>query len=251
LITEPALSISGNVLSLSFFTSVSPPAISSSEIIFNGTGNSGSATCQFLGFGPLRLTMATTGITITTIFQFEGTPRDNEHLLRFGVDGQTLDDIVVRRLSTTDRIMFIYSIGRAYGFEYAPSIGFSQSTPIRLAIQYDPTVGSTGLVSFWINGALAESITPLQKATDRIFSYTYIGKSTKAVQLCSSLRLYSLQVHNRVLSAAEIWSHTMELRPDLNVIQPRVYWGGTNSTSKIIVVDTFKAFHRANTFHLR
>jgi hypothetical protein len=134
-------------------------------------------------------------LTITAVFQFEGTPRDNEHLLRFGVDEQTLDDLIVRRLSTTDRIMFMYSIGTAYGFEYAPSIGFSQSTPIRLAIQYDPTVGSTGLVSFWINGALAESVTPVFKATDRIFSHSYIGKSTKAVQLCSSMRLYSLQVH--------------------------------------------------------
>ena len=243
---EPLLSIIGNSTNRAYTTSSTPPTMNSSEILFSGTGTGGSSTCQFLSFGSLSLTMSTTGITITTIFQFEGSPRDYEHVFQFGLWNQISNDILLRRLANSDRLLFQHATHNAYPwwFSYAPSAGFRQNAPIRLAIQYNPNVGTTGLLSFWVNGIQIESFAPNTRAQDRVVSDSFLGRSTYSSEICSSMRLYSFRIHNRVLSEAEIRNETMTLRSDLPVVPPRSSINLTNSARK-------SDLRRNNSFHLR
>ena len=167
--------------------------------------------------GPLVLTLGSTGISVTTIFRFEGAPKNNECIFRFAISGSSANNIILKRSGTSGRIEFVLPTGT-----YLSPVTFLQNETIRLAVQYNPSIGVTGSILFWINGALLETVLLSGKATDRLVDETYIGRSSDSTAPCTTMRLYSLQIYNRILSSKEIWDHTAGNRLDLPMIWPNV-----------------------------
>ena len=80
----------------------------------------------------------------------------------------------------------------------------SLNTDYNITVVYNPSIGSTGRVQIWINGAVVVTNTGMAlKGTDKSYTYTYVGKSSYSGDAYLGANIYFLDIYNRPLSDAE------------------------------------------------
>ena len=89
----------------------------------------------------------------------------------------------------------------------------------RLGIVYDPNDGPSGTFTFWSNGQVFQRVRSLVHYPDRLSTHTFVGRypAFYGSPMCLRARIYSLEVHNRVLSPIEVVLKTMTVMPSLPV----------------------------------
>lgn len=128
------------------------PNITSEGIIFDGQGNSSSSTCKHLRLASsINQTLAGSGFSITVVFKFSGTPvNGNERIIDFGPSNQ----MMLSRAMKTDAITFWFP-GSGNGYEI--NMLFERHKVYRIALVFDPNIGTFGTLFFYLNGILREA----------------------------------------------------------------------------------------------
>lgn len=168
---------------------------------------SSSASCRLMNFGSQTFNIGTKGFSATCQFSFTGTVGAWERIFDFG-NGAPSDNIILNRYSTTTNLQLNYYLG-AHTSYMISTFSFAQNTVYKIAMVYNPSVGTNGTFYLYVNGTLSQSAAPtfqstVGKATDRTLANCYVGKSLNGVDNATNANIYSLRVYNRVLTAAEI-----------------------------------------------
>jgi hypothetical protein len=175
-------------------------------IKFNpGAVNSNSAACQYMNFGPQTFNLGTVGFSFTCQFQFIGSPNAWERLLHLG-NSDNLGSLIISRAAATGAgIIFQYMDTSGNNIiAFQPSSTISQNTIYNVAFVYNPNVGATGTVYFYLNGSFVSSASPSSKLPNMSVANSWVGRSLYGTDGALNAYIFSLKAYNRVLSAAEV-----------------------------------------------
>jgi hypothetical protein len=81
---------------------------------------------------------------------------------------------------------------------------FQQNVVYKIVIVYDPTVGATGRLQFYIDGKLINTVTPGIKGTDKLFLNSWVGRSSYTWDACINADYFSLKMYNGVIPVNQI-----------------------------------------------
>jgi hypothetical protein len=208
------------------------PDFDGAAYTFVGTALSGSASCPYLNAGPQNLTLASTGFTALLIVEFTDDVGVNEKLVDLG-NGPDGYGISIGRVVSTKRLGLHLTTSSSTIVLAQSNIDFGSNQTHRVAIVYDPSVGSTGEVIFYWNNTRQNSIVSPVKLQDTVASYTLIGRSNAPSQPCFKGRMFSLQVHQRVLDTSEIMD---QIRAPIVTQTLAVVSTSTSMTSSVVPV---------------
>ena len=205
---DPSLiiEINGNQTSITPVNPTQPQPLSDGFRFASGTISSSNSACQHFEFPQRNLTLDNTGFTATIVFQFIGSGWNSwERLFDFGVHSWRTKLVFARHYGdATVALQTGVDIGESWDTYRFMQNQVLQNTIYRLAIVYNPNIGSAGEVQFWSNGSFVESQTqqnrPMNITNERIF----VGKSNWPDDGCLNAIIYSLRLYNRVLPQWEM-----------------------------------------------
>jgi hypothetical protein len=178
-------------------------------LLFNVSASSTSATCPSLDFGPMNLTMGSTGFTLTAIFRFIGSPGRFETIFFGRRAGSELMLVRLYRYMSLPKIVFIVDTPDGQ-FTLYPSATLAQNEIHRIAFVVDPGFGEFGRVGFWINGTETDFTILSRKPTDRVLGETFLSRTDGSLSSdCLKISLYSLKIFNKPLNQSEVLKHNM------------------------------------------
>lgn len=180
------------------------PTFNTDRVTFSpGAVTSSSASCQFMNFGSRLFNIGTVGFSATCTFRFINTLSSSERIFDFASSAGS-DNIICYRTGTNATLTFLINTSSATS-GFVTSVGtFSQNTTYNIALIYNPAVGANGTLYFYVNGVLDASSAATSTVMDRTVSAAYVGKSWWGTDGALNADIYSLNIHNRVISAAEI-----------------------------------------------
>jgi hypothetical protein len=176
------------------YTTTSAPTFGPTFITFPGT-------TQFLDFGSQSLPMGTSGFSAK--LKLEWTAFQNwSRVFDFNNGSAGANDTFLAFPGTASNpLRFMYKVGGEIITDYGSN--FAANTVYNISIVYNPTVGSVGSTSFWVNGSnVLTNISMGAKATDRTNTNTYIGRSSYADAFLAA-KIYFLAIYTRPLTNAE------------------------------------------------
>lgn len=176
------------------YTSPSLPTFGASFITFPGTN-------QYLDFGSQTFPMGTTGFSAK--IKIEWTAFQNwARVFDFNSgDSGNLDMFLTFPGTSSNPLRYQYRVGGEQVTDYGSN--FALNTIYNISVVYNPTVGSVGATTIWVNGVNVRSNTGMgAKATDRTNTRTFIGRSSYADAYLAA-RIYFLGIYNRPLTDAE------------------------------------------------
>jgi hypothetical protein len=176
------------------YTTTSAPTFGATFITFPGAS-------QFLDFGSQSLPMGTSGFSAK--LKLEWTAFQNwSRVFDFNNGSAGANDTFLAFPGTASNpLRFMYRVGGEIITDYGSN--FAANTVYNISIVYNPTVGSVGSTSFWINGSNVLTNTSMgAKATDRTNTNTYIGRSSYPDAFLAA-RIYFLAIYTRPLTNAE------------------------------------------------
>lgn len=178
------------------YTTTSAPTFGANFITFPGTN-------QFLDFGSQALTIGTTGFSAKlkiawTAFNTWARVFD----WNTGANGAT-DMFLTFPGTTPNPLRFQYKEGGAeQQTNYASN--FVANTVYNISVVYNPSVGSVGATTLWVNGSMVTSNTSMTfKATNKTETFTYIGRSSYSGDSYLAANIYFLAFYQRPLTDAE------------------------------------------------
>jgi hypothetical protein len=176
------------------YTTPSAPTFGPTFITFPGAN-------QYLDFGSQTFPMGTSGFSAK--LKIEWTAFQNwARVFDFNSgDNGNLDTFLTFPGTQINPLRFMYRVGGEQITDY--NSNFSLNTIYNISIVYNPTIGSVGATTMWINGVNVRSNTSMgAKATDRTNTRTFIGRSSYADAYLAA-RIYFLAIYNRPLTDAE------------------------------------------------
>jgi hypothetical protein len=176
------------------YTTTSAPTFGATFITFPGTS-------QFLDFGSQTFAMGTNGFSAK--IKLEWTAFQNwSRVFDFNSGDNGVQDMFLAFPGTqSNPLRYQYKVGTEQATDYGSN--FALNTIYNISIVYNPTVGSVGATTIWVNGVNVRSNTAMgAKATDRTNTRTYIGRSSYADAYLAA-RIYFLGIYNRALTDAE------------------------------------------------
>lgn len=186
------------------FTGGASPTFNTDRVTFSpGAVTSSSASCQFMNFGSRLFNIGTVGFSATCTFRFINTLSSSERIFDFASSAGS-DNIICYRTGSAATLTFLINSSSSTS-GYVTSVStFAQNTTYNIALVYNPSVGANGTLYFYVNGVLNASSAASSVPTDRTVAATYVGKSWWGTDGALNADIYSLNIHNRVISAAEI-----------------------------------------------
>lgn len=176
------------------YTTTSAPTFGATFITFPGTN-------QFLDFGSQTFPMATSGFSAK--IKLEWTAFQNwSRVFDFNSGDNGVQDMFLAFPGTqSNPLRYQYKVGSEQVTDYGSN--FALNTIYNISVVYNPTVGSVGATTIWVNGVNVRSNTSMgAKATDRTNTRTYIGRSSYPDAYLAA-KVYFLAIYNRALSDAE------------------------------------------------
>lgn len=169
------------------------------------TTRSDAAAAQFFNYGTQTFNIGTAGFSMVCAFMFRGSSiGDWERLIDFG-NGAGNQYVLVTRFTNTNQLRFVI-VENGVVYDCMPNFTFLQSTLYEIACVYDPYVGSTGCMSFYVDGILRHTLVPPVKFTDRTLTNCYVGRSAFGSDRAFQGRIYFLHVYNRAITPQEVWT---------------------------------------------
>jgi hypothetical protein len=176
------------------YTTPSAPTFGATFITFPGA-------TQYLDFGSQTFPMGTSGFSVKV--KLEWTAFQNwSRVFDFNSgDNGNLDTFLTFPGSSSNPLRFMYRVGGEQQTNYGSN--FALNTIYNISIVYNPTIGSVGAATIWVNGVNVVSNTTMgAKATDRTNTRTFIGRSSYADAYLAA-RIYFFGIYNRPLTDAE------------------------------------------------
>lgn len=178
------------------YTTTSAPTFGPTFITFPGSS-------QFLDFGSQALTIGTTGFSAKIKLQW--TAFNNwARVFDFnsGTNGVT-DMFLTFPGTSSNPLRFQYKeSGVEQQTNYASN--FALNTIYNITITYNPSVGSVGATTIWVNGVNVVSNTSMSfKATNKTQTFTYIGRSSYTADSFLGAYIYRMGFYQRCLTDAE------------------------------------------------
>jgi hypothetical protein len=186
--------------------------VANNRVYFTDATTSGSGVCPFVNFGSQTFNLRTRGFTIIVDFEFVGTAQNYERIMDFNSGANGNNDMFLTRIGSGSTMRFQYkeaTVEQALDTTFT----FSQNTRYRVAAVYNPDIGLTGLISFYVNGSLIQNKTPVTKGTDKAYTNTWFGRSSYSGDSALSAYIYSASVYNRALSMPEITGYSYSYSP--------------------------------------
>jgi hypothetical protein len=189
------------------------PVSTDNSLVFDTVGiaeSSNTANCPSLDFGPLNLTLNSTGITFTAVFRFTGAPSFYEHVFFGQKLGGELYSLRIYRYATAPKLVVLIGLLNNVFVPFYPITSFAQEQTHRIAFVIDPKVGVFGRISLWVNGTELESLMLKTKLLDGVLGVAQISRTNSATNICLRARIFSLMLFNEVLQPAIIVQKTMQ-----------------------------------------
>jgi hypothetical protein len=197
------------------------------RVYFTDATTSGSGTCPFVNFGSQTFNLGTRGFTVVVDFQFVGTAQAWERIIDFNSGTGGVQDMFLSRIGTSTNLRFQYKESGAER-PINPVYSFAQATRYTVAVTYNPFVGSTGLLAFYVNGALQATTTPTAIGTDKVYTNTWVGRSSYNGDSALSAYIYSLNVYNYCVPLNQITGYTLYKSPYIVPNQVTTYGQGVS-----------------------
>jgi streptogramin lyase len=197
------------------------------RVYFTDATTSGSGTCPFVNFGSQTFNLGTRGFTVVVDFQFVGTAQAWERIIDFNSGTGGVQDMFLSRVGTSTNLRFQYKEAGSER-QIDPSYSFAQATRYTVAVTYNPFVGSTGLLAFYVNGDLQATTTPTAIGTDKVYTNTWVGRSSYNADSALSAYIYSLNVYNYPVPLNQITGYTLYKSPYIVPNQVTTYGQGVS-----------------------
>ena len=168
-----------------------------------------SGSNPYIDFGPQYFNIGSKGFAVAILFMFTGVAGLNERLIDFSNNGNGVDNIVLYREATSKQLAFSFKQNMK---TVLTSSVFENFQVYDIVLNYDPTFGSNGLTSFYVDGVLSGTYVATYKHPDMQILNTWIGRSSYEFDSYLSAEIYSLTVYNRALSDAEAISITTQTK---------------------------------------
>ena len=112
---------------------------------------------MYLDFGTMSFIMGSQGITVIMItFAFMGNVQTNERILDFNSGSNGIQDMYLVRRGSGSTLWFQFEESTGDQVVAADSFPLTQNTTYQVMVVYDPSLGSSGLLSMYINNILTE-----------------------------------------------------------------------------------------------
>lgn len=188
-------------------TNGTPPSLDvvNRWFVFNpGNVASNNAACQFYDFGTRRFPCGTLGFTCVVEFMLTAVG-GWERVFDFG-SGMNVDNILIARDSTSNTLRADVRNGGTILNATALILtsALALNTWYRVALVYDPTVGSAGTLYGYMNDVLVATQALSARMTDRVLTRTFIGRSNWDVDIAFNGSIRQFHWWNRVLTLREI-----------------------------------------------
>ncbi len=210
------------------YTTVYPPTFYSNVVNFQG-GFASSG--PYLDFGSQTFNLATLGFSVRMKILFNGIGTYFwQRIIDFNSGINGIQDMFLTFPDITNTLRFQY---KEFGYENVTD----SATPLTngvlydIAVVYDPTYGSTGSTSIYINGVLDTfNSSMFFKGTDKTYSRTFVGQSSYPSDSSLAANIYYLEVFNRALTPQEITQPTISALSNFLKIDGNVYVSNSVST---------------------
>jgi hypothetical protein len=195
-----------------------PTFVQNQYVSFPGLGyttNTSNVT-PHINFGTQTFTIGSTGFSVKCTFMFTASNDTTtyERLFEFtSAPPSGQNSLVLFRNSNTTDLGFYYSIGTTTYPIYTSGFRFEQNVVYTIVIVYDPTLGTTGQVKFYVGTGTRVGASPNAvlfpgaiASSSYTFSGTYIGRSSYSVDPAFIGNMYYLAMYNRVLTQQEVFA---------------------------------------------
>jgi hypothetical protein len=189
-LTVPVSTVVHIVASSATPTSISPtpPTFGATYVTFPGAN-------QYLNFGAITIPLGSVGFSVK--IKIAWTSYNNwARVIDFNNGSSGVQDMFITLPERGNILRFQYKENSTEQQCDCSSNPISLNTVYNIAIVYDPTIGTIGQVSIWINGALV-TLTDRRtlKGTDKTYANTYIGKSSYGGDAYLAAQVYQLDIY--------------------------------------------------------
>lgn len=162
-----------------------------------------SASSQYMDWGTRTFNLGTIGFSAKMKISWTGY-NNWSRVFDFNSGSSGNQDMFLTLPGTQNSpLRFMYKEGGAEQITDYNGV-ISLNTDYNITVVYNPSIGSTGRVQIWINGAVVVTNTGMAlKGTDKSYTYTYVGKSSYSGDAYLGANIYFLDIYNRPLSDAE------------------------------------------------
>jgi len=178
------------------------PAGMDTFVRFNGSGLTGSATCQSLNFGPLFIN-PTKGFSVTAVFKLIGPIQTEQRIFEFVSTAYTGRYINFGRSGTTKRLRLGFNSIALLFHQYTADMLFEQEQVYRVGISVTFGTSGNGTYSLYVDGQLSQQWTVNLIFYPFVSTVSYISRGYFS-NGCNTMDVYHLRYYQRVLTAEEI-----------------------------------------------
>ena len=193
-----------------------PTFVPNQYVSFPGLGyttNTSNVT-PHINFGTQTFTIGLTGFSTKCTFMFTAS-NDTTSYERFfefsNAPPSGQNSLILYRNSNTTDLAFNYAIGGTTYQITTSGFRFEQNVVYTIVIVYDPTLGTTGQLKFYVGTGTRVNASPnsvvfpgATASSSYTFTNTYIGRSSYSVDPAFPGNMYYLALYNRVLTQQEV-----------------------------------------------